>query len=75
MEEQFPETVFLSQCGEGEDKWLSASKIEVEAVKATEDGENAKVAEYRLVSLRDRRLVTTVEDAELSLRLKARGAA
>ena len=63
MEEKVPETMFLSVCGSGEDEWLSASKTEADAVKNTDDEDVALVGEYKLVAVRNRRIVTSVVDA------------
>lgn len=60
----FPKTVYLSIGGGGDDSYLSASNTEQDAIKATDDGAQAQVAEYRLVSVRKRRLHTAVIDAK-----------
>lgn len=64
MEDMFPDTVYLSQAGSGDDAYLNASKTETEAIKATDEETSAVVAEYRLVKVRHRAIVTTIEDAE-----------
>jgi hypothetical protein len=62
MEEIFPDVLYISQSGNGEDVYLSASKTEQEAIAATDESDRALVAEYRLVKKRQRKIVTSVED-------------
>ena len=64
MEPKFPETVFVSIGGSSDDEFLSASKTEEAAIKATENEKVAEVAEYRLVTVRNRAIVTSVADAD-----------
>ncbi len=63
MEDKFPQTVFLSEAGSGEDAYLSASKTEEEAIKVTDDESTALVAEYKLIAVRKRQISTSVIDA------------
>lgn len=63
MEEIFPQTLFISQGGSGEDVYLSAFTTEESAIKATDDEQVADVAEYQLVVVRKRMISTSVVDA------------
>ena len=61
---KFPKTIFVSVAGSGENEYLNAAETEQEAIKATDHGKTAFVAEYQLVSKRKRSSVITVEDAK-----------
>ncbi len=63
MEKKFPQTLFVSECGSGEDVFLSANRSEQAAITATENETEAEVAEYRLVKVSRRKINTTVIDA------------
>ena len=60
MEDKFPETIFVSECGSGEDAYLAANRTEHTAIAGTDDGTEAEVAEYRLVKVTRLKIVTTV---------------
>ena len=61
---KFPRTLFVSVASSGEDAYLDASETEEGAIKATEDEHTAQVAEYQLVRIRKRTIVTSVKDAD-----------
>ena len=64
MEETFPKTLFISQAGSGDDAYLSACKTEEQAIKATDDETTAYIAEYQLIAVSRRKLITTVGYAD-----------
>jgi hypothetical protein len=60
---EFPETLYISECGSGDDAYLGAAETEREAIKATDDEIEALVAEYKLVAVRNRKIESSVVDA------------
>ena len=60
---KFPKTLFVSIAASGNDAYLDVNETEEMAIKHTEDELTARVAEYKLVKIRKRTIVTTIKDA------------